>query len=139
MKDAKVVQGLFPVWQKDDKAWIEIPADMLDKPFFLSINMSRGIGERMLFAGLMGSRDWYGTGGEYVGRVPQGRRQYPAAGTQHDLRRARRLAGRAGGAQVVLRQPAVSAPVASAPHPERKSVLIEANALLLPTFRARRS
>src|SRR4030095_9191756 len=30
VKDAKVVQGLFPVWQKDDKAWIEIPADMLD-------------------------------------------------------------------------------------------------------------
>ena len=29
---------------------------MLDKPFFLSINMSRGIGERMLFGGLMGSR-----------------------------------------------------------------------------------
>ena len=28
VKDAKVIQGLFPIWQKDDKAWIEIPADM---------------------------------------------------------------------------------------------------------------
>ena len=45
--------------------WIEIPESQLDKPFFLSVNMSRGIGERMLFAGLMGAT-WYATGGEYV-------------------------------------------------------------------------
>ena len=51
---------------EDDRTWIEIPAELLDKPFFLSINMSRGIGERGLFAGLMGS--WYSTGGEYVGQ-----------------------------------------------------------------------
>ena len=40
---------------------------MIDRPFFLSINMNRGIGERMLFAGLMGSTS-YATGGEYVGQ-----------------------------------------------------------------------
>jgi hypothetical protein len=51
IKDAKRTDGLFPLWQKEDKTWIEIPAGLLDKPFFLSINMSRGIGERMLFAG----------------------------------------------------------------------------------------
>ena len=43
-------------------------------------------------------------------RVPQGRRQHPADRTQHDIHSARRLAGRASGAQVVLRQPAVLGP-----------------------------
>ena len=54
IKDAKQVPGFLPIWQKDDRTWIEIAPEMLDKPFFLSINMNRGIGERGLFAGLMG-------------------------------------------------------------------------------------
>ena len=51
IKDAKQIPGFLPIWQKDDRTWIEISPEQLDKPFFLSINMNRGIGERGLFAG----------------------------------------------------------------------------------------
>jgi hypothetical protein len=66
VKDAKLADGLFPIWTKDDKTWIEIPAAMLDQPFFLSISLSRGIGERRLIGGLMGIAG-YLAGGEFVG------------------------------------------------------------------------
>ena len=49
IKDAKQIPGFLPIWQKDDRTWIEIAPEQLDKPFFLSINMSRGIGERGTF------------------------------------------------------------------------------------------
>ena len=130
IKDAKQIEGLFPLWQKDDKTWIEIPADLLDKPFFLSINTSRGIGEKMLFAGLMGSPS-YTTGGEYVGQFRK------AAGNIQLLARNTTFIARPGSPEERAVRKSfsdsllASAPIASAPHPERKSVLIEANALLL--------
>src|SRR5258707_619400 len=37
-KGAKVDDGLFPIWRKDEKVWIEIPKDMLNKPFMFSVN-----------------------------------------------------------------------------------------------------
>ena len=88
IKDAKQVPGFLPIWQKDDRTWIEIAPEQMDKPFFLSINMSRGIGERMLFAGLMGS--WYSTGGEYVGQFRK------AAGNVHLLAKNTTFIARAG-------------------------------------------
>jgi hypothetical protein len=130
IKDAKRTDGLFPLWQKDDKTWIEIPEGQLGKPFFLSINMSRGIGEKMLFAGLMGS-PWYGTGGEYVAEFRK------AAGNVQLLARNTTFLAKAGSPEERAVRKSFSdsllgsAPVASAPHPERKSILIEANALLM--------
>ena len=35
IKDAKQVPGFLPIWQKDDRTWIEIAPEQLDKPFFL--------------------------------------------------------------------------------------------------------
>jgi hypothetical protein len=130
IKDAKRTDGLFPLWQKDDKTWIEIPESHLNKPFFLSINMTRGIGERMLFAGLMGST-WYSTGGEYIAQFRK------AAGNVQLLARNTTFTARAGSPEerAVARSFSdsllASAPVASQPHPERKSILIDANALLM--------
>ena len=130
IKDAKQLPGLFPIWQKDERTWVEIPADQLDKPFFLSINMTRGIGERMLFAGLMGSTS-YGTGGEYVGqfRKAGGNVQLLAKNTTFIARPGspEERAVKNGFSDSLLG----SAPIASAPHPERKSILIDANALLM--------
>ena len=130
IKDAKRTDGLFPIWQKDDKTWIEIPAAQLDKPFFLSVNMSRGIGERMLFAGLQGS-SWYTTGGEYVAQFRK------AAGNVQLLARNTTFLARPGSPEERAVKKSfsdsllASAPVASQPHPERKSLLIDANALLM--------
>ena len=129
IKDAKQVPGFLPIWQKDDRIWVEIAPEMLDKPFFFSINMTRGIGERGLFAGLMGS--WYSTGGEYIGQFRK------AAGNIHLLAKNTTFIARAGSPEERSVKNSfsdsllASAPIASAPHPERKSVLIDANALLM--------
>ncbi len=129
IKDAQRIDGLFPVWQKDDKTWLEIPADRLDQPFFLSISMNRGLGERWLIGGLQGNA--YATGGEYIG-------QFRKAGTMMQLLATNtRFTARDGSPEERAVKNAysdsllASAPIASAPHPERKSVLIEATALLL--------
>ena len=42
------------MWTKDEKTWIEIPAERLDQPFFFSISQASGLGERFFFPGLMG-------------------------------------------------------------------------------------
>jgi len=54
IKDAKRIDGLFTLWQKDDKVWMELkPAD-LDRPFFLSPKIKTGMGEGRFYGGLMG-------------------------------------------------------------------------------------
>src|ERR1700756_163589 len=55
IKDAKEHPGLFPLWTKDDKVWIELKPEQFDAPFFFSVNLSRGLGERAIFGGLMGA------------------------------------------------------------------------------------
>ena len=56
VKDAKETEGFFNVWRNEDRAWIEIRPDQLDKPFFFSTVRTKGVGERMVIAGLMGER-----------------------------------------------------------------------------------
>ena len=57
IKDAKQIEGLLTLWQKDDKVWIELrPAD-LNQPFFLSPKVKSGIGERVFVGGLMSSEN----------------------------------------------------------------------------------
>ena len=129
IKDAKRVPGFLPIWQKDDRTWIEIAPEQMDKPFFLSINMNRGIGERGLFAGTMGG--WYTIGGEYVGQFRK------AAGNVHLLAKNTTFIASAGSPEERSVKNSFSdsllgsAPIASAPHPERRSILIDANALLM--------
>ena len=53
IKDAKELPGLFRVWQKDDKTWLELAPDQFDTPYVLSISLSRGLGEKSFFGGLM--------------------------------------------------------------------------------------
>jgi len=122
--------GFLTVWQKDDRTWIEIAPDQLDKPFFLSINLARGIGERMLYGGMMGARE-YATGGEYVAQFRKAgvNVQLLAKNTTFIARPGspEERAVKAGFSDSLL----ASAPIASAPHPERKSILIDAGALLM--------
>ena len=55
-KDAKqVASGLFPVWQKDEKFWLELKPTDFGKPFFLSPKIARGIGEAGFYGGSMAS------------------------------------------------------------------------------------
>jgi hypothetical protein len=54
IRDAKELPGLFNLYQKEEKVWLEIKPDQFDTPFFLSINQSQGLGERGIYGEQMG-------------------------------------------------------------------------------------
>src|SRR5882724_7998210 len=54
LRDAKETKGFLSVWQKDEKIWLEIKPEQLDKPFFFGAALASGLGERFFLPGLMG-------------------------------------------------------------------------------------
>jgi hypothetical protein len=122
IKDAAEHAGLFRMYQKDDKIWLEIAPEQLDQPYFFSINLSSGIGEQWLFGGLMWDSDLIAF--RKVGQQIQ----LVALNTLYFANgKSESLAVREAFSDSLL----ASAPIASQPHPDRKSILVEANALLL--------
>ena len=122
IKDATRTDGFFPVWRKDEKVWLEIPAERLGQPFLMSINVNSAVGERGLYAGAMG---------------PSAMAQFRRIGNQMQLvamqvnfRGDRDKASQRAVREAFSDSLLGSAAVASAPHPERKSVLIDAAFLL---------
>jgi hypothetical protein len=121
-KEAKSASGFLTIWTKDERTWLEIPAGRLDQPFFFGASLASGLGERFLLPGLMTGH-----------RVVVLRR----VGNTVQLV-ARNLHARAPEGTPLARAVAESysdsllavAPLAAAPHPERKSLLVDANALL---------
>ncbi len=124
VKDARRSDGLFTLWQKDDKVWLELRPEDLNQPFFLSPKIKTGIGENFFFGGLMGFDEgavefrrihnqvqlvWLNT--EYVAKAGTPEARAVAAAFSPSL--------------------LASTAVLSQPHPERKAVLIEANALFV--------
>ncbi len=130
IKDAREIKGLFALWQKDDKVWIELKPEDFDKPFFFAPKLARGLGEKGIFGGSMRV-----PGSRVDDRIVEFRRvhnivQLVAVNTDFVARDAKSPEARAVAAAFA---PSLlsSAPVASGVHPERKTVLIDANALLL--------
>ncbi len=124
VKDAKRSDGLFTLWQKDDKVWLELKPEDLNQPFFLSPKTKTGIGENFFFGGLLGYEDgviefrrihnllqvvWVNT--EFVARAGTPEARAVAAAFSPSL--------------------LASTAVLSLPHPERKSVLVEANSIFV--------
>ena len=123
IKDAKEIPGLFRVWQKDEKTWLELAPDQFDKLFLFSINLSRGLGEKWFFGGMRWDYDVvsFRKIGNQVQLVARNQRYFAKPATPE----ARAVE------EAFADSLLASAPVASQLHPERKSVLIEATALLL--------
>ena len=130
IKDARRIDGPLTLWQKEDKVWIELAPDNFNQRFLLSPKIKNGIGESWVLGGLMaGSIN--GAGGpqvvEFVRVYNQVRLQVPnleviaKAGTPEARAVASSYSASLLGATAV----------ASQPHPDRKSVLIEANNLFL--------
>ncbi len=63
LKDAKAIPGYFTLHQKDEKVWIEIRPEQLDKPFFFAANVPRSLGERGLYGSQMAG-PWLAPGGD---------------------------------------------------------------------------
>ncbi len=51
---AEEIPGMFKVLRKGDKVWFSIAPDQLNKPFFFSSNVSKGVGEKGLTGSSMG-------------------------------------------------------------------------------------
>jgi len=124
IKDAKKIEGgLFTMYQKDEKVWLELRPEDFNKPFFMSPKIATGIGEHALFGGLMDEP-----------QVIEFRRIYNqvqmiARNTDY-VAKPGTPEGRAVAAAF---SPSLlaSTPVASAAQPERKSVLVDASALFV--------
>lgn len=122
IKGAREQPGLFPIWRRDEKVWIEIPKEAFNKPFLFSVNVANAVGERGLYASqMLGDElaEWRRVGNHV---------QLIALNTKFRADNAT--------SQLVVEQafsPSLitSGPVASADHPDRKSVLVDASGLLL--------
>ncbi|MFO1340307.1 MAG: DUF5117 domain-containing protein, partial [Burkholderiaceae bacterium] len=129
VKDARRIDGLLPLWQKDDKLWFELRPDDFNKPLFLSPKLSQGIGEQALFGGAM------------LGLQFGGRPQIVEFRRQHNqvmlVARNQRFLAPPGSPEARSVASAFSdsllgsAAVASQPQPESKAVLVDANAIFL--------
>ncbi len=114
--------GFLPLWRKDEKLWLEIPVGVLDQPFLFSANISSSVGERGLYASQMGP-SWLAS----FRKIGSNQIQLVALNTDYVAGSvSMKSALEQGFSQSLL----ASAVIASAPHPERKSVLIDAGFLL---------
>jgi hypothetical protein len=129
IKDAREIPGFFTLYEKDDKVWMEIRPEQFDQPFLFSAHLSHGIGEQLLYGGLMAYPGLNGKtaigsfrkAGTQVQLLQKNVTYFAKAGS----REARAV--EQGFSDSLL----ASAAIVSQPHAERKSVLVEVNALLL--------
>jgi hypothetical protein len=120
IKGAKEQPGLFPIWRKDEKVWIEIPKEALNKPFLFSVNVANAVGERGLYASqMLGDElaEWRHIGNQV---------QLIALNTKFRSDAANKLAVEQAFSPSLI----ASGAAASAEHPDRKSILVDAALLL---------
>lgn len=122
--------GLLPIWRKQEKIWVEIPAKLLGQPLFLSPKLATGIGEGGVLGGLMQSR-WAQVGRpqwvtfrrvqQQVQLLAVNATYTAAAGTPQ----ARAVEAAYSPSLIV------AAPLVSAPDPATGALLVDASALWL--------
>ncbi len=126
IKDARAVNGLFNLFQTDEKVYLEIRPDQFDKTFMVSLTCESGIGERGFYAAQM------------CGEVPvvfhkQAKNvQLVAKNTRFtaaDSTAFHRAIDRSFSDSILG-----STKIESLPHPDRKSVLVDLGAVLLTDF-----
>lgn len=125
-KDATEQKGLFNLWRKDDKVWIELAPDQLDHPYFFKSALNQGIGEKWIYGGAM--TEPIGVAQVVVFRKHGQSIQLIAKNVKYTATPGapEAFAVAAGFSDSLLS----SAPIASQPRPETKSILVDANALL---------
>ena len=112
----------MPVWRKDEKIWLEITPERLGQPLLVTVNVAQSVGERGLYASQMGP-DW-------LAEFRKVGNQFQIVAKQFAFRGERDTASRFAVSQAFSDSLIGSASIVSAPHPERKSVLVDASFLL---------
>jgi hypothetical protein len=124
IKDADVIEGLFTIYRtKDEKYYLEIKPNQFDKTFLLASTMESGLGERGLYAAQV--LDDYVFVLHRLGKnvqLLQKNVHYRAANNTP----IQRAVSRSFADSVV-----VSTPVASLPHPDRKSILVDLSGFMV--------
>jgi hypothetical protein len=122
-KDFEVTKGLFSVYRKDDKTYLEIMPDQLGKVYLFSPTLESGIGERgFLSAQVLDDFAFsFVRNGKSVQFVVKNLR-FRAS----DSAAIKRAVERSFADSILA-----STKIESLPHPERKSVLVDLNALML--------
>lgn len=122
-RDATRRDGFLPVWEKDDRVWLEIAPGMLDQPFFFTVNRTHGTGERGIYASQM--EDAYIASfhriGDRIQLLAHNKRFYASEGSPQNI------AVHQGFSDSLL----AASTVQSQPHSDSRAFLIDANALLL--------
>ena len=121
-KNATRQNGFVPMWREKEKVWLEIAPEQLGKPFLFSVNVAQSVGERGLYGSQMGA--------SWLVEFRRIGNQMQVVAKQLGFRspgnaQANRAVGEGFSESLIA-----SAPVASAEHPERKAVLVEASFLL---------
>ena len=125
-RGAKVSAGFIPVWQKEDKVWIELKPEQFNQPLLFATQRSTGIGERVLYPHWMLVNHIvefrrFGVNNAQVQFVAKnysfGASNNPALQRVAEASFSDSLLG--------------STSVVSQAHPDRKTVLVEINPLLL--------
>lgn len=122
VKDAEVIKGLFTLYRTDDKVYLELLPDQLEKTYLVSLTVDSGIGERGFYAAAMAGEApivFHKLGKNIQLRVKNSR----FTAEDGPMRRA---VDRSFSDSVLG-----ITKIESLPHPERKSILIDLGALLL--------
>jgi predicted transcriptional regulator len=129
IKGADRLDGWLPIWRRQEKVWIELAADDFGRPMFLSPKLLSGVGEGGFFGGLLASRSALVGRPQWVEfrRVHQ-QVQLVAinAAFRANKDMPQSLAVQAAFSPSLL----ASGAVASSPHPQRNTVLVEVSNLL---------
>ena len=122
VKDAQVIKGLFTLYRTDEKVFLEILPEQLDKIYLVSMTLDSGLGERGFYAAAM------------AGEAPIMFRKL-GKNIQLRVKNTRFIADDGPMRRAVDRSFSDSVlgltKIESLPHPERKSVLIDLGAFLL--------
>jgi hypothetical protein len=122
IRDATAMPGFFTLYQKDEKVFLELKPEQFNTPYYLSINRTGGLGENFIYPFMLrGYIVEFRKVGGLVQMIARNTRYRAQEGTPLALAAQQSFADSLLG----------SAPVASEPNPETKSVLVEANPLFL--------
>ncbi|MDE2371321.1 MAG: zinc-dependent metalloprotease [Burkholderiales bacterium] len=130
VKGASRIDGPLTMWRKDDKVWIEIQPAQFGQPFMLSPKIRSGISESWLLGGLM-AQPINGAGGMQVVEFVRVHNQVRLQARNTEVVAKEGTPEARAVADAYSNSLLASVPVASAEHPVRKSVLVDAGGIFL--------
>jgi hypothetical protein len=122
VKDAQVIKGLFTLYRTEEKVFLEILPEQLDKIYLVSMTIDSGIGERDFYAAAMAGEApiLFHKQGKSVQLVVKNTRFWAENGPM-----SRAVARSFSDSILGITK------IESLPHPERKSILIDLGAFVL--------